>query len=53
MQELDGHHYFALTLSSGLFPFPFQYVILIPLSKRLDRIISHASGFVLRAHMMG
>lgn len=38
-----------------LFNFPFEnrYVILIRLSERLDRLISHASGYVLRAHIMG
>jgi hypothetical protein len=36
-----------------LFPFALVYVILMPLSKDWTASISHVSGFVLRAYMMG
>jgi hypothetical protein len=43
----------TLQFSFALFPFHSGYVILMPLSYDWTASISHVSGFVLRAHMMG
>jgi hypothetical protein len=39
--------------TGSLFPFTFEYVILMPLLNHWTVFISHVSGFVLRAHIMG